>query len=195
MGVPDSIKKKLAETTSKGGGAFLGYGMYLLMVKKWFFFQGYEGISDIHEFVILRAEKKIVQEGDKKVDREPNPVGSLASHVIAYHGNSKTMAEQKTTEFFLALFGITDDEISGDDKVKTIDECTGETQPCKGMIIGCDIYPKEKRNTKGEWLALPNFMHIAKPNAPGENSAEAAVKRWAEYEVRMRQGAPVAAAQ
>ena len=66
--------------------------------------------------------------------------------------------------------------------------------------LGCSLLieiedEKERAVKLTEWLALPNFMHIAKPNAPGENSAEAAVKRWAEYEVRMRQGAPVAAAQ
>lgn len=189
MPVPENIRKKLAESTGKGGGAFLNYGRYVLMLKKWFWNQGYEGLSDIHEFVVMSAEKLTVQEGDKTVSREPNPVGSTASHVVAYFGNSKPMAEDKSAEFMFGFTGLKPEETTSDARLAIYDEFMCDAQPGRGMLVACEVYPKEKRKTPGEWMAIPKFSCYAKPGAPGENSIEEAAKRWAAYEAKIRAGA------
>lgn len=186
-------RKQIGQATSTGRGNNIRYGRYVLMIDKWYFRKGYTGLSDIHELVVLKSEKMIVMEGEKKVEVEPNPEDSSASAVFSYGGKGKVMAPINTTGFVLALMGLKDEQITGDEKMSALEEFTnedpkkfeGRVNPCRGMIIGCETVPTQTRESK-QWITALKWVHLAPPGGTGENSFEKAAERWAAYQSRIR---------
>lgn len=192
MGVTltEAEKKAFKDARSSGGGPNIRHGIYVLMIDKWFFKRGFKGLADIHEFVVVNAEKNIVMEGDKKVDVEPNPVDSSVSTTFPYFGKAGVMGPVNTTQFLLALLGKKDDEISDDEKEEARVECTNEdakagpVNPCRGMIIGAETVPYFTKETK-QWIVRIKW-HTIDPLGEGENTPEKAAERWAAFESRVK---------
>lgn len=194
--------RRFAETKSSGGGANIRHGRYVFMIDRWFVKEGFKGTTDIHELVVVEAEKNVVFEDDRKVEVEPNPVGSKCSAAFSWDGGEAAkMGPVNSTQFLFALFGdLRDEDITPQQKMETFEECTnadprkvfpsGHDQagqpmpvnPCRGMLIRCETYATLTKTTK-KWIAALRWS-CYDPAGHGANTFEAARNRWAEYEAR-----------
>jgi hypothetical protein len=180
------------------------HGKYLLMIDVWKLHRGYRNVlSDIHNFVVVKSEKITVMEDEKKREDVPNEVGTRCGATFKYDGNGAEMAPINSTRFLLALWGLQDGEIEDDAKTSAWMRATNEdpkkfandvidgttitipsVNPTRGMLIGAEtnaIFTKKS----SKWIVGVNFIHIARPGE-GDNSYEAAAKRWAEYEAKLK---------
>jgi len=168
--LPADMSQEVGKARTAGGGSFIQHGDYVWMIKRWF----YQKIQDrciILEVIAIEARKKVVYEGDKKVEDEPNEVGSEASDVANFDGDGKLSAPGNARAPVLALFGFVEGSVKDDLVSGTLDEVVGEKQPAAGMLIGCSTFPKEIRSRKGTYIVGRNWTHIAKPGQ-GVNAAD-----------------------
>lgn len=197
MALSAEIKKRLADAKVTGGGSNINHGRYIFMIKKWWFEQGYKGLADKHELVVMKAEKITVMEGDKKVEVEPNPVGSTCSAVYNYDGKAKVMAPINTKKFLFGLLGIEEKDITPDDANATLEECinddskVGPVNPCRGMLIACETYPIYTKESK-QWIVGTKWECVSPPGE-GENTDEKAKARFEEHERALKAMASAAA--
>jgi hypothetical protein len=199
-----------AEKRLFGGAQSMGdrvpnfrHGKYLLMVDTWKLHRGYRGVlSDVHNFVVLKADA-ITIVTDKETKEIPNEVGTKVGATFKYDGAGAEMAPINSTRFMLGLWGFADADLNQDSKTAVWlrstnedpakftgekDEQTGyiipPTNPMRGMLIGLETSPIFTKKTQ-RWITGLNWIHIARPGE-GDNSYEAAAKRWAEYEAKFR---------
>lgn len=185
MGLSKELADKIARTSVSGSGQNIRHGRYVLMLDKWEFRHGHKGISDIHEFIVVKSDKIVVME-DTRVEAEPNAVDTRCSAVYNYDGAAKVMAPINTKRFLLGLLGKAD--VTEEEQSKYLmgytndDPKNGLVNPCRGMIIGCETYPI--RTVAGKWIIGTNWLHIAAPGQ-GDNALDAAKARYADYERRL----------
>lgn len=179
-----NLPKEMAEEVGKarvaGGGNYIQHGDYVMMVDRWF----YQKIQDkciIQELIPAEALKKVVYEGTKKVEQDPNPVGSACSATVNFDGAGKLSAQSNSRAPVIALYGFNDGEIPDATLAMTLRQACKEDdtdpdlkgvpiQPARGMLIGLRTYPKEVQSRKGSYITGFNWYCIAKPgtglNAP-----------------------------
>lgn len=202
MGLRPEEKEAFGKTRAYGDRPpNVRHGKYLFMIENWRLFRGFGGLSDVHTLIVAKSESIIVVEGDKVRNDIPNEVGSRCGVVFKWAGRSEVMARTNSDRFLLAMLGITDKDISDDDKVDVLERLTNDdpalfqgerhgeavipsVNPCRGMLIAAETAPILTRETK-QWIVGVNFAHVAPPGE-GDNSYPAAAKRWAEYEAKVR---------
>lgn len=198
-------REQFTKSQSTGNRApNMRHGRYTLMIDRWTLHRGYmNALSDIHNFIVMRAEPIVVRQDDKEIREEPNEVWSRTHATIKYAGPGAEMAGTNSTRFTLALLGLTDAQITADEKQAALERMTNDdpklyvgetyegtgaiipaTNPCRGMLIAAETSPIHTR--KGNWIVAINWIHIAPPGER-ENSYPAAAQRWAEYEARFKQ--------
>ena len=185
------------------------HGKYLLMIDVWKLHRGFRNVlSDVHNFVVVRSEKLVVMEDDKKREDTPNEAGTRCGATFKYDGKGAVMAPINSTRFLLALWGVQDGEITDEDKTLAWERATNEDpkkfvndqildenakptgivipaiNPTRGMLIGAETSPVFTKESK-KWIVGINFLHIARPGV-SENSYAAAAKRWQEYEAKLK---------
>lgn len=204
MELSEAEKRLFGQTQSMGDRpANFRHGKYLLMIDTWKLHRGYRGVlSDVHNFVILKSMPVTVMT-DTELTEKPNEAGTKAGATFKYDGAGAEMAPINSTRFLLALWGFSDGDLDQDSKTKVWlrstnedpkkftgekDEATGMVipaiNPMRGMIVGMETTPIFTKKS-GRWITGLNWTHIARPGE-GENSYEAAAKRWAEYEKSFR---------
>lgn len=179
------------------------HGRYVLMIDKWFLLRGFRNVlSDIHNFIVVKAEPNTVVIDGKPVTDIPNEVGSRCGAAFKHEGNSLEMARINGTRFTLAVLGLNDAEISEDDKTEAWMRMTNDDpkkfvgekvdgtdivipsiNPCRGMIVAAETTPvvtKAEKNIVGI-----TWSNIA-PAGEGVNGYVEAAKRWAEYESKLK---------
>lgn len=180
QGDPDmaNLPREMADEVGKarvaGGGNYIQHGDYILMIKKWF----YQQIQDrciILEALVIEARKKVVYEGTKKIEQEPNAVGSECSSAANFDGPGKLSARANSRGPMLGLFGFKENEVSDALAAFTMrlvckmDETEADLagqpiQPATGMLVQCSTYPKEIRSKKGEYITGIDWDCVAKPH-------------------------------
>lgn len=178
--LPREYADEAGKARSAGGGVYINHGDYFLMFKKCTF-QKVQDSCVINEFFTAQARKKIVMEGDKKIEEDPNPVGSDCSYVINYDGPGKQSAHANLRGLALGLFGFTEGKVEDKVASATCNDIVGDNSPALGMLIGLKTYPKEVRSRKGEYITGMEWFCVAKPgeglNAPALVAARlAAIK-------------------
>lgn len=173
--LPPEMAEQVGKARTAGGGSYIQHGDYVMMVKKWF----YQKIQDrciILELVPVESRKKIVYEGQKAVEQDPNAPGSECSDTANFDGEGKLSAPGNSRAPVLALFGFKEGEVSDQIVSNTLDEMVGPANPGAGMLITCSTFPKEIRSKKGSYITGRNYDHVAKPGQ-GVNSPEAVKAR------------------
>jgi hypothetical protein len=189
--MPQAVRDRIAKAKASSGGNNIRYGEYILMYWKSSYDKMNSGWCHINEFVVTQATKISVMEGEKKVDVEPNQVGTQCSYVINYDGKGKLSADGNSKALVLGLFGFVEGEISDEKVSETLADLTADNQPAKGMLLKCSTYPKEVRSRPGNYITGIKWECVSKPGE-GENSAEKIKARLDEY-ARIQQAAQKAA--
>lgn len=198
--LPRSLAEQVGSARVGGGGNYIQHGKYVLVIDDW----RYQKIQDeciIIKTVVAEAHKVVVFEGDKKVEDEPNPVGSEASSVANFDGEAKLSAPANARAPILGLFGFKENGIDNATVTATLEQVTSDAQPACGMVVGLSTFPKEKRNKRGEYIVGLNWEFIAKPGqginekslvearkAARAQGTEALVKLTQEHLAMMREG-------
>lgn len=179
-----NLPKEMAEEVGKarvaGGGNYVQHGDYVMMIEKWF----YQKVQDrciIQELMPVESRKKVVYEGPKKIEQDPNPPGSTCSVTVNFDGKGKQSAQSNSRAPVLALFGFKDGEIADAAAAMTLrqvcklDESDAElagqpVQPAAGMLVALSTFTKEVRSRPGEYITGLNWECVSKPgtgvNAP-----------------------------
>lgn len=197
MNLPSDMAAEVGKARSAGGGVYIVYGTYVFMIKKWF----YQKIQDrciILEAIVVEGRKKIVMEGDKQVDQEPNAFGSEVSSTANFDGDGKLSAPANARAPILGLFGFKENEVKDDVVTKTLDEVIDASQPAAGMLVSCSTFPKEIRSRKGNYITGLTWECLNKPgeglNAPALVAARNAAMSTGGAEAAARVGAEQLAA-
>lgn len=177
--LPADILNEIAKARSTGGGSFINYGTYVFMIKKWFF-QQVQDRCIVLDLVSIEAAKKVVYEGDKRVEVDPNAAGTDCSSLVNFDGKGKQSAPANSRGPVLGLFGIKD---SGSSEVvasahNTLDMALGKDQPFAGMLLLCSAYPKEIRSNPGNYITAYNWDCLSVPGQ-GVNAPELVKARLA----------------
>ncbi len=177
-----SLPKDMAEAIGKaktaGGGDYIQHGDYIFLIKKWF----YQRVQDrciIHELLVIDSHGKIVHEGTKSVQVEPNAIGSSPGYTVNFDGKGKLSADGNARAVVLGLFGFIEGEVADQTVSATLSEvCDEAKQPASFMLIACSTYPKEISSNKGNYITGLNWSCVAKPgtgvNAPDQVAARKA---------------------
>jgi len=168
--LPKALAQKVGESRVAGGGNYIQHGDYVMMIKKWH----YQQIQDeviILEVIPIESRKKVVYEGDKKVEIEPNPPGSEASSVANFSSEAKLSAPANSRAPVLGLFGFAENDVPNQKVSETLEYVCSDAQPATGMLIMCSTFPKEIRSKKGSYITGLNWDCVAKPGT-GLNSPE-----------------------
>lgn len=180
--MPQEVRDRIAKARATAGGNNIKHGKYVLMLMKSTYEKMNSGWCHINEFVVVEAQKIAVQEGDKKLDIEPNSVGSTCSSVINYDGKGKLSADGNSKALVLGLFGMKEGEVPDAKVSETLGDLTHDRQPAKGMLIGCETYPKEVRSRPGNYITGINWFCIARPGE-GLNAPDKIGERLRAFEV------------
>lgn len=176
--LPKHLKSEVGKARVAGGGVYINHGTYVFMVDAW----KYVKVVDeciIVELLVGQAREK----SDPKLPEPTNKPGTTCSEVANFDGAGKQSAGANARAVAEAMFGPehcagkSDDDIS-----ELLDAQLGPDQPCRGMLVGCDTYPKEIRSNKGNYITGRNWKHVAKPGI-GLNSPDMAKARLAAYAV------------
>lgn len=179
-GLPKEMADEVGRARVAGGGSYIQHGDYVMMIDRWFF-QKIQDRCIIQELTPAEAIKKVVYEGAKKVEQDPNPPGSSCSAAVNFDGAGKLSAQSNSRAPVIALFGFNDGEIPDATAAMSLRQVCKEDesdadlkgvpiQPARGMLIGLRTYPKEVQSRKGSYITGHNWYCIAKPgtgiNAP-----------------------------
>lgn len=174
-----SLPRDLAEGAGKarpgGGGVYLRYGSGTLLIKKWF----YQKLTDrciITEFLVIESKAKVVMEGEKKVEQEPNAPASECSYTVNYDGLGKLSADGNSRDLVIGIFGM--DKAPDNVIADTLTEVCDDKQPAAGMLLRFDTYPKKIVSKPGEFMCMPKWSCVDKPGT-GVNSIANAKARLA----------------
>jgi len=178
--MPQNVRDRIAKAKASSGGNNIRYGEYILMYWKSSYDHMNSGWCHINEFVVVSATKIVVMEGEKKVDVEPNQVGTQCSYVINYDGKGKLSADGNSKALVLGLFGFKEGEVPDEKVSETLADLTADNQPAKGMLIKCSTHPKEVRSRPGNYITGIKWECVATPGQ-GENAPEANQARLAQY--------------
>lgn len=168
--LPKALAQKVGESRVAGGGNYIQHGDYIMMIKKWH----YQQIQDeviILEVVPIESRKKVVYEGEKRVEIEPNPPGSEASSVANFSSEAKLSAPANSRAPVLGLFGFAENDVPNQKVSETLEYVCSDAQPAFGMLLICTTFPKEIRSKKGSYITGLNWDCVAKPGT-GVNSPE-----------------------
>lgn len=164
--LPKHLKAEVGKARVAGGGVYINHGTYVFMIDSWKFVKVVDECIVTELFVGQAREKH-----DPKLPEPTNKPGTTCSEVANFDGAGKQSAGANARAVVAALYG--DAHVTGmsdDDVGELLDAQLGTDQPCRGMLIGCDTYPKEVRSNKGTFITGRNWKHIAKPgtglNAP-----------------------------
>jgi site-specific DNA-methyltransferase (adenine-specific) len=177
--MPQDMLDDIGKARTAGGGNYIQHGNYILMINKWF----YQKIQDrviVLECLVVDAVKKIVYEGPKMVELEPNAVGSECSSAANFDSEAKLSAPANSRAPVLGLWGFEEGKVD-DQRVKaTLDQAIGDEQPAKAMLVKCSTFPKEIRSKKGNYITGLRWECV---NFPGEglNSQEMVAARRAAF--------------
>lgn len=175
--LPASVAEELGKARTAGGGNWIQHGDYTLMIEKWYF-QKIQDECIIVEFLVVESRKKVVYEGDKKIEVEPNAVGSEVSEVANFDGPGKLSAKANARAVALGLFGFKEGDVSDKIVADTMLQVVRDNTPAAGMLIKVSTYAKEKRTAKGEFITGRSWDCVAKPGS-GVNSDELVKARLA----------------
>jgi hypothetical protein len=146
--LPSDLFNEIDKARVGGGGNYINHGTYVMMVDKWFF-QKIQDRCIILEMIVAEARPNIVYEGDKKVEQEPNVVGSSASDTANFDGDGKLSAAGNSRAPVLGLFDLKENDASLAAQVgQTLDQCIGPAQPARGMLVCLTTFPKKIRSPK-----------------------------------------------
>jgi hypothetical protein len=178
--MPQAVRDRIAKAKASSGGNNIRYGEYILMYWKSSYDKMNSGWCHINEFVVVQATKVNIMEGEKKVDVEPNQVGTQCSYVINYDGKGKLSADGNSKALVLGLFGLTEGEVDDALVSQTLGSLTDDAQPAKGMLIKLSTYAKEVRSRPGNYITGMKWECVNKPGE-GENAPEAVKARLEQY--------------
>ena len=183
--LPKEMADEVGKARSAGGGNYIQHGDYILMIDHWW----YQKIQDrviILESYVVESRKKVVFEGDKRVEDEPNTVGSKCSSTSNFDGAGKLSAPANSRAPMLALFNFKESEVPDATASFTLRQCCKEDesdselagtpiQPMRGMLVACSTFPKEIKSNKGTYITGINWECVDKPheglNAPDKVKA------------------------
>ena len=96
-------REQFSKAQSTGNRApNMRHGRYVLMIDRWFLHRGYmNALSDIHNFIVMKAEPLVVRQDDKEIREEPNEVWSRTHATFKYAGAGVQMAPINSTRFLL----------------------------------------------------------------------------------------------
>lgn len=160
--LPADMAAEIGKARVAGGGNYIQHGDYVVMYDKWF----YQKIQDrcvILEMIVAEAHKKVVMEGDKRVEQDPNPPGSSMSDTANFDGQGKLSAPANSRAPVLGLFGYKENEVPDATVTATLDECLGPNQPARGMLVVLKTFSKEIQSRKGSYITGRNYECISKP--------------------------------
>lgn len=147
-GIPQDMLAEVDKARVGGGGNYINHGDYVVLIDKWH----YAKIQDrciILEVIVAEARMKIIYEGDKKVEQEPNAAGSSMSDVANFDGDGKLSAPANSRAPVLGLFDLKENVAEQAAKVsETLNYCTSEAQPARGMLMSISTFPKKIRTPK-----------------------------------------------
>lgn len=180
--LPDDLLEDVGKARVGGGGNYFVHGDYpIVMIDKWF----YQKIQDrciILETLVIESFKKIVYEGSKKVEEEPNAPGSTASSTANFDGNGAQSAASNSRAPVLGLYGFQENKVPDADIKKALSKALGDGQPMRGMLVAVTTFPKEIRSNKGNYITGLTWSCVAKPGT-GINSPELAKARAAARDI------------
>ncbi len=102
--LPKALAQQVGKSRVAGGGNYIQHGDYVMSILRYF----YQKIQDecvIVEISPAEAKKKVVFEGEKKIEEEPNPVASECSSTANFDGDGKLSAPANARAPVLAIFG------------------------------------------------------------------------------------------
>jgi hypothetical protein len=178
--MPQNVRDRIAKAKASSGGNNIRYGEYILMYWKSSYDKMNSGWCHINEFIVTEATKITVMEGEKKVEVEPNQVGTQCSYVINYDGKGKLSADGNSKALVLGLFGFTEGDVEDTKVSETLADLTADSQPAKGMVIKLSTYPKEVRSRPGNFITGMKWECVSKPGE-GQNTPEAIQARLEQY--------------
>lgn len=178
--LPKEMADEVGKSRTSGGGNYIQHGNYIFMIDKWF----YQKIQDrciILENATVESKKKVVYEGQKKVEQEPNAVGSTCSATANFDGEGKLSAPSNARAPVLGLFGLKENEVPDAKVSETLSYVCADPTPARGMLLACSTFPKEVRSRKGNYITGLAWECVSKPgegvNAP--DLVKARLEAWA----------------
>lgn len=191
--LPSDLLEDVGKARVGGGGNYIQHGDYILMINKWFF-QKIQDRCIILECLVIEARKKIVYEGSKPVEQEPNKPGSSCSSTANFDSEAKLSAPANSRAPVLGLYGFKEGSVD-DAKVKTaLSRATSDAQPMHGMLVAVSTFPKEIRSKRGEYITGLDWSCVAVPGT-GVNAADKVAARAAALKVSPEKCLEVALAQ
>ncbi len=184
--LPRDLAEQVGKSRTAGGGNYIQHGNYILMIGRWF----YQHIQDrciILESKAIEAEKKIVYEGQNKVEQDPNAPGSDVSSTANFDGDGKLSAPANSRAPVLGLFGFKESEVPDQKVTETLDYVLGDAQPATGMLLGVSTFPKEIRSKKGSYITGLNWFCVDKPGQ-GLNAADKVKARLDAFKISTDEG-------
>lgn len=191
--LPKDMADDVGKSRVAGGGVYIQYGDYVMMVEKWF----YQKIQDrcvILNIIPVEAKKKVVFEGDNKIEKDPNPVGQPCSSTANFDGAAKLSAPSNARAPVLGLFGLKENDVPDAKVSETLSYVCNDPTPAAGMLLTCSAYPKEIRSKKGEYITGLEWDCVAKPGE-GLNAAPMVKARLDAFAISPENGVAVAVKQ
>jgi hypothetical protein len=191
--LPSDLLDEVGKARVGGGGNYIQHGDYILMIDKWF----YQKIQDrciILECVVIESRKKIVYEGNTKVEQDPNAPGSSCSSTANFDGDAKLSAPANSRAPVLGLYGLKENSVPDEQIKQALAKATSDGQPMHGMLIAVSTFPKEIRSNKGKYITGLEWSCVAKPGT-GINSPELAQARAAARRLSADEAVKVTVAQ
>lgn len=172
--IPSDMMAEIDKARVGGGGNFINHGDYVVMSDK-HFFQKIQDRCIIFEMIVVEARPKVVYEGDKKVEQEPNVAGSTMSDTSNFDGDGKLSAPANSRAPVLGLFDLKENDAAQAAKVsETLNYCTSDAQPARGMLLCLSTYPKKIRTPKPGgplYITGREYKCLDKPNT-GANTPD-----------------------
>lgn len=178
-GLPKDMAEEVGKSSSTGGGNYIRHGNFTFMIKKWFFLLSpTKERCIIVELFVIDSVAKTVYHDQVAINEVPNAIGSDCSEVANFDGKGKQSAPGNARAVVLGLFGLVEGSVTPELVQSTLDHVCNDNSPAAGMLIRCSTFPKEKRQTPGEWITGRNWECVADPRDPnGINGAAAIASR------------------
>lgn len=153
----NSFFKKIAESKASGSGKNFVPGGYDLVVRKMFLHEGHGGTMFITNFKILKSWET--------ADGKPHAAGGDVDFVVNLSNvNAQGSQFANVKRFILALFGYSEDEVSQDDFIKTLEELCGEAgekaQPMRGARITAEVWNKPQKKDPTKSFTNHRWTHV-----------------------------------
>lgn len=163
------ILKKVSQSTVSAGGNNLRDGRYRLALRRFELTEGFKGSRTVFEFVVVSASKQLVVElkTGKKLDIEPNPVGSDVSLVNMLDKHESAFGNTKAA--IMGLAGVT--EMDEATVLETMNDML-ENGAAVGRVVDVATYRKETQANKKE-ITLPKFYPVEQTDEDVER-----MKKW-----------------